>query len=68
MSRCNCIPFCPRCSEGPCDCTCSEQEVKEYFVEREARITKQKASDIALRKKAKALGLTDDEIYQLGRL
>jgi hypothetical protein len=30
MSRCTCSPMCPRCGDGPCDCTCTKEEVAAY--------------------------------------
>lgn len=67
MSRCNCMPFCPRCSDGPCDCICTPEQMILYKEEREWRAILQAGEYANLKKKAALFGLTQNEIKRLER-
>ena len=65
MSRCTCPGSFRRCGDGPCDCTCTDAEVKDYLEQELRRRNDQVATYNALKAKALKLGLTEAEIARL---
>ncbi len=41
--RCTCPPFCEKCGEGNCDCTCTKEEIATY---RKEKLQKKEAEKI----------------------